>query len=158
MRETTLRDYEERLLRVRLYIEGHLDEDLPLEVLAREANMSSYHFHRIFSGMLGESVKAYVRRLRLEHAANRLAYSSQPVTRIALEAGYESHEAFSRAFKGVFEASPSQFREEWHGRAPGSVIRAKTRTHTPTGGNIMDVRIENLPTRRVAFARHTGPL
>ncbi len=157
MRASTHESYRQRLLRVQLYIERHLDEELFLEDLARVAHFSPYHFHRIFRGMLGESVKGYVRRLRLECAAHRLAHTSQPVTHIGLEAGYEAHEAFSRAFKNLFGVSPQSYRETCRAHAAGFMTLEPFAPQPPTGGNIMEVRIEHLPTRTVAFMRHVGP-
>src|SRR5262249_25834145 len=58
--------YRQRILKVQLHIQEHLDEDLSLERLARIAHFSPFHFHRIFSALAGESVHEYVRRLRLE--------------------------------------------------------------------------------------------
>jgi AraC family transcriptional regulator len=157
MRASTHESYRQRLLAVLLYIERHLDEDLPLEELAREAHFSPYHFHRIFRGMLGESVKGYVRRLRLERAAMRLAHTSQAVTRIALEAGYETHESFSRAFKVLFGVSPQGYREACRAHGAGFMTLERFAPQPPSGGNIMEVRIERLPAQAVAFMRHVGP-
>ena len=97
MKALTLHDYKRRMLRVLVHIQQHLDEPLELGVLARLACFSPYHFHRVFTGMVGESLKEHVRRLRLERAASRLKLGSAAVTEIALGAGYESHEAFTRS-------------------------------------------------------------
>jgi AraC family transcriptional regulator len=165
MRVRTEQSYRERILRVLVHIQNHLDDALHLEELARVAHFSPHHFHRIFRGMVGESVKEHVRRLRLERAAHRLRRSALPVTRIAFEAGYETHESFTRAFAAMFECSPSQF------RATTSVPSRKkvpSGVHfTPDGtvadlqpvrmrGKPMDVRIETVAPRRVAFLRHVG--
>lgn len=107
-RETTLRDYKERLLRVLVHIQQRLDEPLPLAGLAQLACLSPHHFHRVFTGMLGESVASHIRRLRLERAATNLKLSNQPIVQIALAAGYETHEAFTRAFRVAFGVSPTQ--------------------------------------------------
>jgi AraC family transcriptional regulator len=96
LKKTTYRDYSERMLKVLVFIQRHLDEDVLLEELAEVACFSPYHFHRIFRGMIGESVKGYVRRLRLERAAQRLKNSARSITDIAFEAGYEAHESFTR--------------------------------------------------------------
>src|SRR5512135_2703266 len=109
-RAVTLHDYKRRLLRVLVHIQQHLDDALGLPELAGLACFSPYHFHRIFKGMVGESVKEHIRRLRLERAASRLKLGTASVTSIALDAGYESHEAFTRSFRSVFGVSPSQFR------------------------------------------------
>jgi AraC family transcriptional regulator len=95
MRTVTLHDYKRRMLRVLVHIQQHPDESLQLEELAGLACFSPYHFHRVFEGMVGESVKEYVRRLLLELAASRLKLGSASVVDIALGAGYDSQEAFT---------------------------------------------------------------
>lgn len=159
-------DYKQRLLRVLVHIQEHLDEDLALDELARLACFSPFHFHRIFKGMVGESVKEHVRRLRLERAATRLKLGAQPVVSIALEAGYESHEAFTRSFRSVFGVSPSGFRSSnrragiaavpsgLHFADGGRVGHFKT---VQPGGKKMEVKIVRRPPLRVAFMRHVGP-
>ena len=158
--------YQQRMLRVLVYIQEHLDEAISLEQLADVAFFSPYHFHRIFRGMVGESVKAHVRRIRLERAALRLKSGDQRVTQIAFEAGYESHEAFTRAFSAMFGASPSAFRSA-HQHQPTTA--APTNVHYAIDGTIasfepactkgetMDVNVVDLPKMRVAFVRHVGP-
>ena len=71
---------------------------------------SPYHFHRIFKGVVGEGVNEYVRRLRLESAAVALKTTDRGVLQVALDAGYGTHEAFTRAFRQLFGVSPTQFR------------------------------------------------
>ena len=97
MRAPTERERMGRILRVLVYIQGHLDDVISLDDLAAVAHFSPYYFHRVFRGMVGESVMGHVRRLRLERAAHRLKSGDHPVTRVAFEAGYETHEAFIRA-------------------------------------------------------------
>jgi AraC family transcriptional regulator len=72
MKAITLQDYKQRLLRVLVHIQQQLDRPLSLEELARLAHFSPFHFHRVFKGMLGESVQSHLRRLRLERSAARL--------------------------------------------------------------------------------------
>ncbi len=164
MRPVTLQDYKERMLRVLVHIQQHLDGPLPLERLASIACFSPYHFHRIFTGMVGESVKEHVRRLRLERAASELKLGSAPVTRIALDAGYESHEAFTRSFTAAFGMSPSRYRAAGSprpGTGPAKVPyrRGGALQHFRTvhRGGSMNVEIKRLSPMRVAFVRHTGP-
>jgi len=158
--------YQKRILCVLVHIQNHLDEALPLEELARLAYFSTYHFHRVFRGMVGESVKEHVRRLRLERAAQRLKTREQTITSIAFEAGYETHESFTRAFTAMFGAAPSRFRAARRAlplrEVPSGVhfVPDGTLTHfqlSHSGGPPMDVRIETVPPRRVAFMRHIGP-
>jgi AraC family transcriptional regulator len=70
MKEQTFEDYRQRMLAVLVHIQRHLDADLSLEELATVASFSSFHFHRLFHSLVGESVKEHVRRLRLERAAH----------------------------------------------------------------------------------------
>jgi AraC family transcriptional regulator len=165
-RTVTLQDYKKRVLSVLVHIQEHLDEELPLEELARRACFSPFHFHRIFRGMVGESVKDYVRRLRLERAASRLKLGTAPVTSIALDAGYDSHEAFTRAFGAAFGRPPSAYRVakgvkllkaapsglHFRNGKPPVTFRTLDR-----GALKMKVEIKHLEPMRVAFMRHVGP-
>ncbi|PIE76640.1 hypothetical protein CSA17_01140 [bacterium DOLJORAL78_65_58] len=65
MKKTTRQDYEERMLRVLLHIRDNLDRNPGLDELAAVAHFSPYHFHRIFRGMVGESLQSHLRRLRI---------------------------------------------------------------------------------------------
>jgi len=166
MRTVTLQDYKRRMLRVLVHIQQHLDERLGLEDLARLACFSPCHFHRVFTGMVGESVKEHIRRLRLERAASRLKLGAVPVTQIAFEAGYESHEAFSRSFRAAFGLAPSQFRASNKSKTgTGAPSGLHYRDGTPVrgfktvqpGDKSMKVKIERREPIRVAFMRHVGP-
>jgi AraC family transcriptional regulator len=75
MKEETSEDYLAWMLRVLVHIQQNLDATLPLEELAAIALFPPFHFHRIFRGLIGESVKEHVRRLRLERAAHRLRHT-----------------------------------------------------------------------------------
>jgi len=98
--------YTERILGVLVFIHRNLDDRLPLEAYAKVAHFSPYHFHRIFRGMVGESLAEHIRRLRLERAAMRLRHTDWAIIEIALEAGYEAHEAFTRAFRALWGLQP----------------------------------------------------
>ena len=110
-REETILHHRERLNDVLLHIQENLDAPLTVEALAAVAGFSPFHFHRIFAAYLRETTSDHVRRIRLEWAARRLILSSEPVTQIALAAGYETPAAFSRAFKKQFQVSPRAFRK-----------------------------------------------
>jgi AraC family transcriptional regulator len=164
--EVTFRDYKARVLRVLAHVQQHLDETLGLEDLSQVACFSPYHFHRIFRGMIGESVKEYVRRLRLERAAFRLRQGVAPVIGIALEAGYESHAAFTRAFRAAYGVAPSRFRAcpgvSIPRTAPSGIHYGElfARQHfkaQPFRIHRMKVTIQNIPPLRLAFLRHVGP-
>ncbi|NUP04484.1 MAG: AraC family transcriptional regulator [Polyangiaceae bacterium] len=108
---TESRAWVDRIVRVTDYIQTHLDEELAPEHLAGIAEFSLHHFHRVFRGITGESVMGYVRRLRLERAAQRLKFGGESVTDVAMASGYGSHEAFTRAFTSQFGTAPSAYRE-----------------------------------------------
>ncbi|MCP4639240.1 MAG: AraC family transcriptional regulator, partial [bacterium] len=156
----TRKHYEERILRVQMHIQQHLDDALSLEELAEVACFSPFHFHRIFSAMVGENVKEHVRRLRLERAAGDLMYSDRRVTEIAFRAGYETHEAFTRAFRNVFGLSPKAYRDDHrNGSLPraGAPGTTKPQPRTRPGETTMEARIDTLEPMTVAFVRHVGP-
>jgi len=106
-----LTDYDERIHDVQKYVREHTDEELNREVLAAVAGFSVPHFHRIFTAHVGENIASYVRRVRLERAGRKLRMGAVDITEVALAAGYDTHAAFSRAFKQHFGLSPSEFRQ-----------------------------------------------
>lgn len=107
----SLQGYSERINSVKQYIGEHIDEPLNREVLAAVAGFSASHFHRIFTAYVGENIASYVRRVRLERAGRKLRMGAVDITEVALAAGYDTHAAFSKAFKQQFGLSPSEFRK-----------------------------------------------
>ena len=96
-------EYVARINRVLDYIEEHLAEELSLEVLAKTACFSTYHFHRVFAAMTGETLNRMIRRLRVEKAAGQLLLNpGKSVTEIALDCGFSGSAAFARTFKEFF--------------------------------------------------------
>src|SRR5262249_51774954 len=166
MKPETRSFYADAVQRVIEHAAAHLDEALDLRTLAASACLSPFHFHRVFRGMVGETPVELVRRLRMERAAWRLAHSDRSVTEIAFDAGYDTHEAFTRAFRSSFSTSPSGFRQRTHrrielaatcgvhfdpdGRVPCFIAR-------DSGGKHMKVEIKERPEMRVAAVRHIGP-
>ncbi|HWW28795.1 MAG TPA: AraC family transcriptional regulator [Steroidobacteraceae bacterium] len=105
--------YADRMQRVTEYIDRHLDRPLDLDTLAAVAHFSPYHFHRLFSAWMGETLGDYLRRRRCEIAATRLV--AQPrvaVLQLALAVGFGSAEAFAHAFKSRFGVSPTSWRQQ----------------------------------------------
>ena len=164
--ETTWNDYQERILRVLRHIQAHLDEALDLEELARVACFSSFHFHRVFAAMTGETIADHVRRLRLERAAMELRSGAKQVIQLALDAGYEAHEAFTRAFKAAYGISPAEFRRA---TGPNAIRDAPSGVHFRLGvplttfnpnhitTKVMKVITRKIKPMRVAYLRHVGP-
>lgn len=101
---------EHQIKRAVAFIERYIGEDFPADAPAREGGMSYYHFCRAFTAMTGISPGMYVRRRRLSIAAERLRTSNMSVIDIALDSGFDSHEAFTRAFKSMFGMNPRDFR------------------------------------------------
>lgn len=145
--------YKERVDRVIDFIGKHLDEELELDELCRIACFSKYHFHRLFTAYTGLPLMNYIKWLRLKRAAHQLiVHKEETIINIALDAGFESHESFSRAFKQVCGQSPSEFRRErnWESfENPPQPMHIK-------GEKIMTITIKELPAKRVAVMEHHG--
>jgi AraC family transcriptional regulator len=116
VKASTRTDYRARIDDALAWLAVHQNEDVSPARLARVAGFSPYHFHRVFRGMCGESVMQCLRRMRLESAALRLRRTRDSVTQVALEAGFESHEGFTRAFREHFGAPPNAWRKQESGR------------------------------------------
>ena len=103
-------EYFKCILKVLIYIETNIDEEIDLKSLAKLACYSPFHFHRVFHAIVGETVHQYIKRLRLEKAALKLRNTDKPVTEIALDACYETPSAFTKAFKQLMGNSPQTYR------------------------------------------------
>jgi AraC family transcriptional regulator len=158
--------------RVTEYIDQHLDQFLDLEILAEVAHFSPFHFHRLFSALMGETLGAYLRRRRCEVAATRLlAQPKLAVLQIALDVGFGSAEAFTHAFGARFGCSPTSWRlkqaaeraaisntdqansnpdQVQQKKAMENGVRAKTET-------IVKVQIIERKPTQIAYLRHVGP-
>lgn len=108
----TNHDYLNRINRVLDYLNENYAQDLSLESLAGIAHFSPYHFHRVFKGVVGESLYKYIQRIRIEKAAHSLKYHhNKSVTEIALECGFNSSASFARTFKEYFNMSATVWRK-----------------------------------------------
>ncbi|MEO7424911.1 MAG: AraC family transcriptional regulator [Fibrobacteria bacterium] len=96
------------------YIESHFPEIRSLEEVATQVGVSPFHLTRAFSIATGNSVMRYVRGRRLTEAARALAKGAPNILSVAMEAGYGSHEAFSRAFRDQFGLTPENVRQLGH--------------------------------------------
>src|SRR5215470_13754895 len=109
------------------YIEAHLFEPMALADLAAVAGLSPYHFCRLFTARLGNSVMDHVRARRLEAAYMRLSGSHPPeLIDLALDCGFESQEAFTRAFRRRYGIAPGQFKRASQPRRIGMMNEAAT--------------------------------
>jgi AraC family transcriptional regulator len=165
MKTDTRSAYLDRIRRVLRFVQEHLDEPLTPDRLAEVANLSTYHFHRIFRGLVGESLGEHVRRMRLERAAGELRRTDRQVIEIALRAGYDAHEPFTRAFRAHFGQPPAAFRRV---DEPLTFPRALCGVHFGTDtaisrfvplredSHMIDVRIDTLPSRHLVAIAHHG--
>jgi AraC family transcriptional regulator len=96
------------------YVESHLDRDLSLDEVAAHAGVSRYHLSHAFAARTGRPLMAYVRGRRLTMAARALAKGAPDILAVALDAGYNSHEAFTRAFRDQFGLTPEATRAHGH--------------------------------------------
>src|SRR6266498_2739559 len=96
---------------VKQYISRHIDGSLNREMLAAVIGFSVPPFPRNFKACAGENIASYVRRMRLERAGRKLRMGAVDITEVALAAGYDTHAAFSKAFKQQYGLSPSEFRQ-----------------------------------------------
>lgn len=152
--------YQQRINRVIDYINNNLDKSFSLDELAKVAHFSSYHFHRIFVAIVGESVNYYTNRIRLEKAARLLKFSKvSSVSDIAFTCGFSSPSTFSRSFKDYFGLSPRSYKKD------SSQINSKIRKELfPLSEYLVPMSIEEkqekfpveikqFPMRKVAYIR-----
>jgi AraC family transcriptional regulator len=160
MKPSTEQDYHERIVRTLVFIQAHLDDNPELDRVAAVAAFSRFHFARVFRALVGETLKEYTRRLRLERAARTLKRRDQPITQLALEAGFETHESFTRAFAAMFGLPPSAYRAA-HKSAPeaasGTHLDDVAGYHPPNYGDVRAPVVKDLAPTRVVFLRHVGP-
>jgi AraC family transcriptional regulator len=175
--EASRLEYEQRVNRVIDHVRAHLAEELSLDRLARVAAFSPFHFHRIFRAITGETLSAFVQRLRLERAALALVHHrDESVLAVALDHGFSSAATFARAFRAHFSMSATAWRaggaRHWGrprppDRKPGKANRkpskAAPRRQRHGGSRVsrkeaaMHVTVRELPRYRVAYMRHVGP-
>ena len=145
--------YAERFNKVFDFIDRHLDQPLSVEQLSRVAHFSKFHFHRQFSDYCSISVMRYIQLMRLKRASYRLAFNTlERITDIALDAGFENPESFSRAFRNTFGQSPSEFRQQpkWQPWNERYRFPAKDRSKP------MEVKIWKFEHTPIAVLEHRG--
>lgn len=176
-------EYISRINRVIDYIESHIDEELTLEKLARVANFSRYHFHRIFTAFVREPLYQFIQRIRLERAASSLLSNPKStITEITYKCGFSNSASFSRAFKDHFSMSATEWRSEHleksntgkqeskncktesnidkdgvHPFAYSNDIKLQNRRSTMTQSQKLNVEVKEFPEMDVAYIRYIGP-
>lgn len=159
-RSTTLdaNNHTASLLPILAYIQSHLDEDLSLAQLADKASLSPFHFHRLFQNAIGETLKQYTQRLRLERAAFDLKIREATILEVALNWGFNAPETFTRAFKRWFGVTPKQYRASYGRSLEQQPQSNPTLLNTlATETTCSRVTIQKLKPISVAFVRNYGP-
>ncbi|GAA3587663.1 GyrI-like domain-containing protein [Flavivirga amylovorans] len=107
------KDYIGRINLILKHIENNLDSELSLESLSGLALYSPFHFHRIFKAIIGETLRAYIIRKRIEKTASVLLHKRHvSITELSLQYGFNSNSSFTRTFKKFYGISPSEFRKK----------------------------------------------
>lgn len=179
-------EYIARINRVIDYIEANLEEEeLSLRTLAKVANFSAFHFHRIFKSIVGETLNQFIQRRRVEKAASMLLGNpSKPITDIALDCGFSGSATFARSFKDAFGVSASEWRRTGKNiRGEQFKIKSKNgKLNSNTGKDFVktsytidlvsgnphwrmkmnaekevNIEVKELPEMHVAYVRHIGP-
>ena len=173
-------EYKSRINRVIDFIERNIDHEFTLDELAQIAFFSKYHFHRIFSSMMKETLFDFIQRTRVEKAASLLLTNNEmTVTAIAFSCGFSSHALFTRTFNKYFNMSPIHWRNHKSNNSQNNSNTAQKESNTekaPDYSNVyveytenkiywrfsMDtqhqtVEVKKLPEMTVAYVRHIGP-
>ena len=166
------KEHLRQINRVIDYIQGHLDRPLGVSELAGLAHVSPYHFHRIFTREVGESLAKYVLRRRLERAASLLSSEADtPLADIAYGCGFNTQSVFSRNFKRHFLVTPTQYRQQKRNSKKSQIVRknrpvARSYSHyfcprktIINEDKTMDCtfEIKKLESFPIAYCRHRGP-
>ncbi len=160
-------DYVGRVNRAIDHIINNVDHALKLEDVAKVANFSPFHFHRIFKALVGETLNAFTKRVRLERAVYLLSHRPEmSLTDIALATGFSSSSDFSRSFRGQYGVSPRAFdvetfrrfkRQQLVSLAPPEQRHRLRRLPVGENPDGFEVRLRDLPARRVAYIRVHKP-
>jgi AraC family transcriptional regulator len=100
-----------RMRRVLDYIDQNLEEEFTVSDLARMANLSVFHFARVFANTMGMPPQRYVSQRRLESAKKMIGTGRLPLSEIAFRSGFSSQASFTRAFRRATNMTPGEFRQ-----------------------------------------------
>ncbi len=111
MHEKVKNDYYVRIEKAVDFIEENLKEKLTIEMIAKKAYFSKYHFIRVFTAMTGETIGNYLRRRRISRSSKQLISTDRSILDIAFDYQFESQEAYTRSFKKIYNTSPGKYRK-----------------------------------------------
>lgn len=92
------------------YIEQNLEKNLNLDEISEKMNYSKFHLNRLFSEKVGCTIYKYIQMRRITEAARKLVHTDEPVIDIAMEANYNSQQAFTLAFRQIYLCTPQAYR------------------------------------------------
>ncbi len=166
--------YVNRINKVVEYIDKNLDAELSLKDLSEIACFSQFHFHRIFSALMGETPNNYIKRRRIEKIAGHLfnMRKQDSLTGLAMQYGFKSIHSFSRAFRKFYGISASEFiKKGQNGYRKIGSTQSKNGTgkvsfekYFYTMDNLKtwlqmktEVEVKEMPELKLAQVRHQGP-
>lgn len=179
IQEKSKLEYYSRINRVMDYIDQHLEQPLDLNTVAEEAHFSPFHFHRIFTFLIGETPGDYIQRLRIEKAAWKLREANPlTITEIAYHCGFGSLSLFSRTFRKYYGMTPGEFaRSEKPVYSQGGKLFSKTgqmlrknmKEETEFDDDLCNIKsnqfifmeakieVKEMPEMKAIYCRHIGP-
>lgn len=105
-----MKDQKEIIKKVIDYIEQNLEKELNLDNISKDIGYSKFHLNRVFKEQTGITIYKYLQNRRLTIAAEKLVKTDKPITQIAYEAGYDTQQSFSFAFKQAYLYPPKTYR------------------------------------------------
>lgn len=156
MRTDTKNSYLESINKAIAYIENNAMSDIQLKEIAIQANLSQFHFHRVFKSLTGDTTKEFLTRLRLEKAALKLKNSQQDIGQVAFDCGYQNHETFTRAFKDYFGLTPIDYRSSITELTLNKQAEYSKANIDLSVLNVQGPIIKTIPDLHLAYIRHTG--
>ncbi|WP_331774572.1 AraC family transcriptional regulator [Sulfurospirillum sp. 1612] len=148
MKKNTQQDYSQRVNEILFYIHQDVSKENSVASLAARVSMSPFHCNRVFKKVTGESLHAYIRRVRLEHCANALLFNpDSTITEILQEYGFVSNASFTHAFKDCFGVTPTKWRE---------IDIPKSINQNIEEIQFLEVSLGYFEKRKVAYIRHKG--
>ncbi|MCG8512667.1 MAG: AraC family transcriptional regulator [Halanaerobiales bacterium] len=160
-------EYIFRINKVLDYIEVNLGGDLSLDILADISGFSKFHFHRIFKGIVKETLLSYINRIRLERATSILLHNpSISITEIAMQLGFSDSTVFARNYKRHYGISASELRETYSKNC--QVVSKIGKANDKSSGynesisaskvNVVgNVEVRIIKEIKVIYLRHLGP-
>lgn len=148
------------------YIDEHTEKPLELKDLSEIALVSPYHLHRVFKSITGETIHAYVKRIRLEKAASKLKYSeTMDISEISRQCGFSSIPVFSRSFRNYFGVTATDYSKIHSINSKSRKINSKNNQPNSTwlaynedGANEkeLDIKIKRMQPCYIAYIRTNG--